>query len=142
MSEKRKRCANFSLNEKIMCLNVIKKYKHIIESKETGALSWKEKEHTWKMIEREFNAHSDTYRSLDVIKRFYTNKKKDTRKCAANNRAEYFGTGGGAPIPATIVKDPTFELTLDILNKKTVVGLENKFDSDMVSTYCNFLLMY
>ncbi|KAF5294848.1 hypothetical protein FQA39_LY00332 [Lamprigera yunnana] len=35
MSDKRPHSANFSPEEKLYCLNIIKKYKHIIESKET-----------------------------------------------------------------------------------------------------------
>lgn len=63
-----------------------------------------------------------------MLKRFYINKKKETRKQATKERSNLVKTGGGAG--EKIANDPVFSLTLDILNKKTVFGLTNKFDGD------------
>lgn len=109
-------------------MNIIKKYKHIIENKETGGIPWRDKENAWQQIEKEFNATSGVFRSAEVLKRFYNNKKKDVRKQAANERTNLCKTGGGQAIK--IATDPTYDLTLEIINKKTVFGLNNKFDDD------------
>lgn len=127
-NEKRVRAANFSNEEKLMCLNIIKKYKHIIECKETGVVTWKQKESAWKIIEKEFNAHTSVYRNVEVLKRFYNNKKKEARKVAASNKLDHQATGGGPSSSVPI--DPIYDLTMDIMNKKTVFGLPNLHDSD------------
>ncbi|KAK9679385.1 Myb/SANT-like DNA-binding domain [Popillia japonica] len=129
INEKRMRSANFSNEEKLLCLHLIKKYKHIIESKETGVVTWKQKENVWKIIEKEYNAQSSVYRSADVLKRFYNNKKKEARKVAATVKIDRQATGGG-PSTYVPINDPIYDLTLDIINKKTVFGLPSKYDSD------------
>ncbi|KAI4466373.1 apontic [Holotrichia oblita] len=129
MNDKRARAANFSSEEKIQCLSLIKKYKNIIESKQTGSISWKKKEEVWQAIEKEFNSHSLVFRSADVLKRFYNNNKKEMRKLAANTKANMQATGGG-PSSSSQSSNPVYDLTLDIINKKTVFGLINKYDDD------------
>lgn len=134
MSEKRPRSSNFSEDEKIIALGIIKKYKNILESKETGGNSWKEKEKCWDKIQKEFSSQSsNSYRTTDVLKRFYANTKRETRKKAANLKHVFRQTGGG-PAPPVKINDPIFDLTLELINQKSVFGLENQFDSD-VSSY-------
>lgn len=41
---------------------------------------------------------------------------------------------GGDCKDTKIASDQTFDLTLSLLNKKTVYGLQNKYDSDIVVT--------
>jgi hypothetical protein len=81
------------------------------------ALSWRNKEATWTKITTEFNAQNSTFRSKDTLKRFFENKKKETRKKTAAERWEITKTGGGTATPI-IIKDATFDLTMAILNKK------------------------
>jgi hypothetical protein len=45
--KKRVRAPNFSLDEKVALLNLIKKYSHIIENKKTDAVTWQDKSKTW-----------------------------------------------------------------------------------------------
>ncbi|CAH1109553.1 unnamed protein product [Psylliodes chrysocephalus] len=130
--EKRQRSVNFTNEEKINLLYIIRKYKNIIENKETGGVTWKNKEEAWKNVEREFSSTSSTPRLVEVLKRFYNNKKKETRKQASLQKVEFNRTGGGMPI-VEVKDDPVFNLTLDIINKKTVFGLHNKFDDDAES---------
>jgi hypothetical protein len=125
---KRARSTNFSPDEKILILNLVRRYSHIIESKKTDALSWRNKEATWTKIATEFNAQNSTFRSKETLKRFFENKKKETRKKAATERREITKTGGGTATP--VIKDATFDLTMAILNKKTVFGVERIPDGD------------
>ncbi|KAJ8974979.1 hypothetical protein NQ317_013488 [Molorchus minor] len=57
-------------------------------------------------------------------------KKKFARKKAAEYRVNLYTTGGG-PNTNTF-NDPTLDLTLSIVNEKTLYGLQNKFDDDAV----------
>lgn len=127
-NSKRQRASNFTKEEKMNLLNIIKQYKHIIENKETGATYWKTKEETWKKVQSEFNSTSNTFRPAEVLKRFYNNIKKETRKSAGVQNRARNKTGGGQCVK--VEDDPIFNLTLDIINKKSVFGLKNTFDSD------------
>lgn len=61
--KKRVRSRNYTSEEKATLINIIIKYKNIIESKKTDKVSWKDKNNTWEIIRNEFNsiAPSGTY---------------------------------------------------------------------------------
>ncbi|KAL1492520.1 hypothetical protein ABEB36_010761 [Hypothenemus hampei] len=82
--------------EKFMLINIVEKYKNIIENKKTDSNTWKEKEEAWEKVSEE--------------------------------RKELFKTGGGMSKKGW--KDETTDLVLGLMNKKTVLGLRNPFDSD------------
>lgn len=134
MEQKRSRSVNFTPDEKVICLNIIKKYKDIIECKKTDHVTWRDKDAAWLQIEKEFNSQSPSgiKRSRENLKKFYENKKKQTRKLATKAKMESVKTGGGGPDPAStkLFTDPTVELTMSILNKKSVLGMENPYDGD------------
>lgn len=138
---KRSRTTNFTSEEKLLLLQIIKKYKNVIENKSSGTTTWKDKEKVWKKIETEFNSSTTIFRSIEVLKRFYNNQKKQTRKQAATDRIQVSGTGGGPYLGVT--NDPVFDLTMAIINKKSVYGLSNKHDDDNVCRVinCVFLLL-
>jgi len=121
-TKKRVRSTNYTMEEKSYLINIIKKYKNIIESKQTDKLSWKDKSNAWETITNEFNATalSGTYRTTESLKKFYENLKKDTRKMATQEKMELYKTGGGRP--ANKVLDPLHESVLTLMNTKTVEG--------------------
>ncbi|KAB0790443.1 hypothetical protein PPYR_15165 [Photinus pyralis] len=127
----RERSANFTADEKILLLNLISKLKSVIECKKTDQITSKEKDLAWDNIQNEFQMCSKVYRTKESIKKFYENKKRDTRKAAAADRAEKFKTGGGQIEDTLKFSDPTLELTMAIMNKKSVSGLHNPFDDDL-----------
>jgi hypothetical protein len=45
--KKRARAPNFSPDEKVALLNLIKKYSHIIENEKTDAVTWQDKSKAW-----------------------------------------------------------------------------------------------
>jgi hypothetical protein len=47
VEKKRARTPNFSPDEKVALLNLIKKYSHIIENKKTDAVTWQDKSKAW-----------------------------------------------------------------------------------------------
>lgn len=136
---KRSRSANFTAEEKIICLNIINKYKNIVECKKTDATTWREKECAWKKIESEFNSQSPAgiCRTVDNLKKYFENQKKATRKVVANEKRSFFRTGGGSSSTSTVTSDPTFDLTMEIINKKSVCGLINHNDGDAAAPDCS-----
>ena len=79
-----------------------------------------------------YNANSLEYRNVDQLKSKFDNLKTKVRKIVAQERTYIKGTGGGGP--ANTTTDPIVELVLKIINWKTVVDLQNDWDSDYVST--------
>lgn len=79
IKRKRDRCVSFGADEKVVIANVCAKYKSILENKKTDGVSAKEKNEIWQKISDEINSASvhGTYRSPDVLKRFYENRKRE-----------------------------------------------------------------
>lgn len=71
MMSVKKRGENFTNEEKNLMLKLTNKYKSIIENKRTDGSTWRSKEQTWKIIEKEFNSGN----SGPVIKGIFINYK-------------------------------------------------------------------
>lgn len=130
---KRIRTSNFSQQEKTLVINLVAKYKHIIENKKTDAVSNDDKKQTWEKITREFNsvAPANIRRTTSMLKRFYDNKKKELRKKVADQKLQLRKTGGGPPLDDN--KEPFEDLLISITNDKTVYGLHSNFGGDVES---------
>ncbi|XP_077259125.1 uncharacterized protein LOC143895690 isoform X1 [Temnothorax americanus] len=125
----KKRLPNFSTDEKMTLTEIIESKKHIIESKQTDAVTIKEKEKCWLDISREFNSRCIlANRNVASLKNCWDNLKKRTRRHFAEVRKEVFATGGGK---MTIPDDPIAERVKSII-QPSVDGLKNPFDSDHV----------
>ncbi|GLV46111.1 uncharacterized protein CBL_07178, partial [Carabus blaptoides fortunei] len=129
----KKRNANYTTDERILLLNLVNKYKKIIENKKTDAISVKQKNEIWSKKEKEFNteAPNNVYRNDDSLHKYYINLKKNTREKVANIKTQQYKTGGG--VSEIRDDDPAFDLTLSLINDKTVYGLRNEFDSDNIT---------
>ncbi|CAH1108457.1 unnamed protein product [Psylliodes chrysocephalus] len=124
MENKRKRSSYFTNNNKLILINIVAKYKHIIENKKTDAVTSSEK--------MEFNRLGTSCpREVECLKRCYDNRKKLLRKSVACDQRELYKTGGGLP-EVEKKKEPGDDLLLSILSKKTVVGMDNLNDDDAV----------
>lgn len=132
MENAKKRAPNFSSKEKNALLNIIYNFKSIIECKKTDAVTWRQKDEAWEKITSNFNAQlpDGCSRSKDSLRKLYDNLKKNARKTVAEEKKDMFKTGGGTPDTGPV--DLTTELVLDIVNPKTIYGLENPYDSDKV----------
>ncbi|CAH1109753.1 unnamed protein product [Psylliodes chrysocephalus] len=118
------------MREKSLLIQLVEKYKNIIENKKSDAISWKDKDEAWVKISQQFNANcpENIHRKKESLKKTYENLKKNIRKDVADEKIQIKKTGGGAvKIP---LRDPTFERTLALINPKTVLGLSNTFDGD------------
>ncbi|KAK9680259.1 Myb/SANT-like DNA-binding domain [Popillia japonica] len=124
---KRVRSSNFNKEEKLLLLEEILKYKSVIECKTTNKLSLGDKENAWQKIAASFNAKNLHARTVEQIKTKYDNLKAKARKEVAMLKLSRTGTGGG---PGVGDLDCVVEAVLKIINFKTVVGLQNKYDND------------
>ncbi|XP_071579991.1 uncharacterized protein [Temnothorax nylanderi] len=121
------RAPNFSQDEKLILVSLIKKYKLIIENKRTDAVSVRDKEEAWLKILDEYNQQSNCRpRDLGNIKNFWINAKKDAKKLYAKNKRETYLTGGGS---SNIVTDVVADAIYEIIGP-SIDGLINPFDSD------------
>ncbi|VEN51212.1 unnamed protein product [Callosobruchus maculatus] len=92
----------------------------ILENKKTDSIVWKDKDQAWEKITRLFNSQTTEYpRTKESLRKFYDNKR--------DNR-EIFKTGGG--VRERNNDDTTRDLLLDIVNTKSIFGLNTPFGGD------------
>ncbi|KAF5280146.1 hypothetical protein FQR65_LT15062 [Abscondita terminalis] len=129
MNNTKPRRTIFSTEEKVFLMHCVSKHKKIIECKQTNGSTWNEKNLAWDKIAMEFNANSPSKinRTKESLKKCYENKKAEVRKIAASNRQGLRATGGGVFTPKT---DPCLDIIFDVMNRKTVEGLEVEFGGD------------
>lgn len=87
----------------------------------------------WKTIAAEYNAQSFVKRTLQQLQGKYNNIKAAVRKAIAAQRLAYYGTGGGHNDNTKL--DPVPLSVLELLNEKTVNGLQSQFGLDVENYY-------
>ncbi|KAH1000559.1 hypothetical protein HUJ04_012867 [Dendroctonus ponderosae] len=93
----KKRAPNFSKSEESLLVDIVTKYRHIVECKKTDTTSHMEKNDCWAKIEVDFNGISGvTSRSKEVLRKKYENLKKRVKKVGEESYNR--GTGGGPPV--------------------------------------------
>ncbi|XP_069672712.1 myb/SANT-like DNA-binding domain-containing protein 3 [Periplaneta americana] len=127
MEGNRVRAPNFNKYEVEILIELIQKYKHIIENKKTDGVSLKEKDATWRKIANEFgHLPGITQRTYENLKTAYENLKTKARRDSANDRLEKYKTDGGIGGPSKL--DEIGERILDII--KPSVPVKSTYDSD------------
>jgi len=128
--EKEKRRANFTRAylkaEMDLLIDIVLKYKHIIENKRIDATTWKDKNEAWEKISSEFNAASKNFpRFTKTIRSKYDTIRKILAKNARCSRANTKIGGGQCSVTLT----PYEEKILSLI-PNAMVSLESKFDND------------
>lgn len=127
--EKEKRAANFTKTEIDLLIDIVLKYKHIIENKTTSATTWRDKDEAWDKICSKFNAVSGNFpRSKKIICAKYDSIKKTIRKKCSLLKNEQTKTGGGQCSVPTLT---SCEEKVLLLTPNTTIGLESRFDKDL-----------
>jgi len=89
-----RKCAQNFSEEKMILINLIYQYKYILENKKSDAVTSKDKDKYWKVIEHLFNSRSSgKCRNSEVLKSCWNNLKKNTRKFFADERMQLYKTG-------------------------------------------------
>ncbi|KAG5882712.1 hypothetical protein JTB14_020556 [Gonioctena quinquepunctata] len=116
----------------MLLVEEVEKFKNIIECKTSDKVSNSNKIEAWNKVTFQLNAKGPIQqaRSMEQLKAKYENLKTKARKCAAENRGYYRGTGGGPTNEPDW--DPVVEAVLKVINEKTVIGFHNPNDSDAV----------
>lgn len=94
--DKKVRSLNFTIIEKEILLNLVDKYRFIIENKETNGLINKRKKGAWENVAQEYNAtQTSGVRAAVQLKTLYEHMKKTARKNRADEKVQLYKTGGG-----------------------------------------------
>ncbi|XP_075157582.1 uncharacterized protein LOC142230844 [Haematobia irritans] len=108
----------------LICL--VEKYAHIVESKVTNGVTFRQKQETWERIQREFIAQCNAQRSVKNLRYKYDNLKKKAKETLANDKKSIYKTGGGnfeSKVNASTLR-------IAAILGSSATGLENKIDSD------------
>lgn len=128
MEKTKNRSPNFSSTDLDLLINLVCKYKDIIECKKTDASTWKMKEESWTKITSEFNSLTNgPPRVSKGIKMKYETFKKELRKKISKHKEQLYRTGGGSC--ESIVLSPNEEKIYTLINL-SIEGLPSQFDSD------------
>lgn len=97
--------------------------------KKSGAVTWQEKEKTWKKIEEEFNSNNkrNYFRSMKNLKEKYLNMKKKAKEKYSTNKFNLNQTGGGPPNP---IHFTDVDMTIKSIIGTQIEGLQNPYDND------------
>lgn len=126
MAEKRSRSANFSDEECIIMVNLVKENEKIIECKKTDVTTIKDKENCWEKVTDMFNSESGVRRrTCKELRMKYENIKRSLKRKIAANKMEVMRTGGG--IPKVFVLTPSEEIVYS-MTRLAVDGLPGRFD--------------
>ncbi|XP_011566387.3 chromatin assembly factor 1 subunit rlf2 [Plutella xylostella] len=110
--ERRTRGPNFSLSDKKKLLNLIAKYKDVVEDKNTDGETNVKKNKVWSKLTDEFNSKSScSVRNTRQLKKLWEKMKTNTRK----------GRGGTNP----------FQGQVEIILGTTLSGIKDPLDSDV-----------
>lgn len=72
------RSVNFSTKEMLILVEIVKKYKHIVECKKTDGTTWREKDECWSKITDELNFRcAETFRKKKSVKTKYEKELKE-----------------------------------------------------------------
>ncbi|XP_037947637.1 myb/SANT-like DNA-binding domain-containing protein 3 [Teleopsis dalmanni] len=91
-----KRCSNFSAEEIDNLIEIINKYKYIIENKKTDHVSSKKKEDTWTKITNEFNFQAKISRNKASLRKKYENLKRNLKVRTSIEKQKMCKTASGS----------------------------------------------
>lgn len=127
---KKKRSANFGDAEVDTLISLVEKYKNVLESKKSNAVTWKAKEKMWARLAAEFSAISGIAREARVLKSKFESLKKLTRRKTTQIRQELI-TSGGKPGLTNLTP---MEERIQAIILLSCEGVPVEFDCDAEST--------
>lgn len=93
MATKRSRCQNFTHAEKCVLIELVSRFKRLIENKKTDSATMKEKEAVWMRIATIFNSSTTSNRSVDSLRHCWDNLKKKARRIELETQPKPNSTG-------------------------------------------------
>nr|CAH7748884.1 unnamed protein product [Callosobruchus chinensis] len=124
--ESKKRATNFSANEESLLIELVKKYRNIIECKKSDTNALRRKTETWINVAKEFNSLSGVvYREANILRSKYENLKKRAKYKFAEEKTYQSSTGGG---PSQDVKIDAIDNSIKELIGTQITGFTSTFD--------------
>ncbi|KAJ8913798.1 hypothetical protein NQ315_002704 [Exocentrus adspersus] len=130
---------SYSNQEKVFLINLIGKYKSVIENKKTDSNTTQNKQRTWEKIADIYNSNF-AKRSAKQLKKLWDNLKQKTRKCDSDIKHKTLLTGGGPPpeddndpineMVRAIVPTINFEVKNTFDSVGQIKCLEKKYDTE------------
>lgn len=130
---RRHRSSNYTVNERMLLLNIIKEFQDIIHNKKTDHATIKIKSETWTKIVNKFNAVSwpnKILRTEESLKKFYENIKKKVRKEETDSLQEFGEDVSSLSFNLTSVKSEDVAVISEESNQSIEI---NNFEPD-----CNY----
>ncbi|XP_039310133.1 uncharacterized protein LOC113002761 [Solenopsis invicta] len=124
MSSKR---AIYSDLEKQIFLEILKKYKHVIEAKGTNSSTLKEKSEAWLLIMTEYNDSSliSTKRDVQQLRKYWSNLKQQSKNILTTERQSRFLTGGESQQNIDEVDPNVLDIVPDLMTTAPTISSSN-----------------
>ncbi|XP_063223586.1 fibrinogen silencer-binding protein-like [Bacillus rossius redtenbacheri] len=126
---KRTRSVNYSVEDCLKLVDLIRPLKNIIENKKTDAVQWTEKNKAWDSICTRYNSITTQSRTTKELRQKYEALKRDARKDSALRRQALLQTGGG---PGIEIKNNIVLEKIKELLQLSADGLSSIFDCDRI----------
>ncbi|KAJ8953041.1 hypothetical protein NQ314_007416 [Rhamnusium bicolor] len=126
------RAKNFTNEEVLLLSELVGKNRSVIENKQSGVITHKQKEAAWQKLTMEFNAStSGDHRSTKMLIEKWRNTKKTSTKSYSANKKSLYKTGGGPKDFSIVLETPVDAIVHDIIGAR-MTGYEAECDSDYV----------
>uniref|UniRef100_A0A6P7G8K5 Regulatory protein zeste n=1 Tax=Diabrotica virgifera virgifera TaxID=50390 RepID=A0A6P7G8K5_DIAVI len=93
--EEKKRCVNFTYDEKLKLAEFIKQHPVLLNKKTDGATN-KAKDDAWEVLTAKFNSGGSIKRSSSSLKKIWNRMKSESKIYKAKLRINLVKTGGGS----------------------------------------------
>ncbi|XP_066592951.1 myb/SANT-like DNA-binding domain-containing protein 3 [Prorops nasuta] len=122
-----KRSPPYSHLEKRVFLEILKKYKNVIECKSVSAVNLRDKNFAWKSITEEYNINTliDLKRNVHQLKKFWQNLKQQTRHNLSTERQSRYRTGGGPEMPEVSIDSEVLDILPSLMITAPVIASSN-----------------
>ncbi|XP_066596518.1 uncharacterized protein [Prorops nasuta] len=122
-----KRSPSYSELEKTVFLDLISKYKHVLECKASNAITLKEKSFAWNTLSQEYNSNFLITKKRDVnqLKKYWSNLKQQTKKTLTAERQSRYLTGGGPELPLKDIDSNVLNITPSLMKTAPVLFSSN-----------------
>lgn len=114
--------------DKQVFLEILKKYKHVIEAKGTSSSSLKEKSEAWALIMEEYNNSSliSTKRDVQQLRKYWSNLKTLNKNILTAEKQSRFLTGGGPEKEINEEVDPNvLDIVPDLMATAATIASSN-----------------
>ncbi|XP_032682474.1 myb/SANT-like DNA-binding domain-containing protein 3 [Odontomachus brunneus] len=127
--------------EKNVFLQILGKYKHIIECKRSCADTLRNKEAAWKEICDEFNNSSLIVqdRTVQQLKKLWNNLKQIQRDALTREKQARFATGGGPEELSTDIDPDIAMIAPNLMTIAPIIFTSNMNDKEMEDAEDNIL---